>query len=222
MSNTVPATSETERPLLRGWSHAIAAAVAAAGSIALVVLSSGSSSKRIALGVYGLTLVALLAVSATYHLRRWPSRAQSWLRAVDHANIFLVIAGTYTPIALLLSDDRLRAGLLVSIWLCAAIGIATIRLSLGASRGKAAAIYVAMGWLGLAMLPQLAAVAGARVFLLLSGGIVYSLGALAYATRRPRLWPSVFGFHEVSHLAVIGASVLFYAFIATVVSGSSS
>lgn len=211
----------SERPLLRGWSHAIAAAVAAIASIALVTLSDTSPEMRLALIVYGATLVSLLAVSAAYHLRQWPPRVHAWLRAFDHANIFLVIAGTYTPILVALPGDRVRGILLVAIWLCAAIGVATVRFSVRAPRGLTAGLYVAMGWLGVAMFPQMAAIAGARILLLLSGGVMYSLGALAYATKRPRLWPSVFGYHEVSHLAVIGASMLFYVFIATFVSGSS-
>lgn len=204
------------KPLLRGWSHAVAALIAVIGVIVLIA-ETHSAMKRIPIIVYGVTLILLLTISATYHIGQWQAKARHVLQQLDHSNIFLFIAGTYTPVAVILLHGNLRIAVVVGAWALAAAGIATTQLSIRAPRWVAALIYLGMGWGAIVMLPQLLAVAGAALVFVAIGGVLYSLGAVAYATKRPRLWPKVFGYHEVFHLAVIGASAMFYTFMAVAV-----
>lgn len=204
------------KPLLRGWSHAVAAVAAAIGA-AFLILEAPTPIKRVPIAVYGVSLVLLLTMSAVYHLGDWHSRARAVLQRFDHSNIFLFIAATYTPVASVLLQGTERLVVLVGIWACAIAGIATTQFSIRAPRWFTALLYIVMGWGAVIILPQLVSVVGAALLLIVGGGLLYSLGALAYATKRPTLWPSVFGYHEVFHLAVIAASVLMFLFMATVI-----
>ncbi len=199
------------KPLLRGWSHAVGAVVAGIAVIALLI-HVGNPLKRIPLAVYGIALVLLLTVSAMYHLGDWPARIRKMLQRFDHANIFLFIAATYTPVAVVLLHGGFRLGVIIGAWTCAAAGIATTQFSIRAPRWVAALLYILMGWGAVVILPNLLVV-GMPLVLVLAGGILYSLGAVAYATKRPRLWPQVFGYHEVFHLAVLAASLMLYLFM---------
>ena len=205
------------KPLLRGWSHAIGAVAAVVGVIVLGIASHGDSVKFVAVLVYGISLVVLLGFSATYHIPHWSPARREFLRRIDHANIFILIAGTYTPVVAVLLTGAWRMVMLLSIWGIAIAGVAAATPVIRARRRLLVVIYVAMGCLGVVAFPQLIASVGAAILLLVFGGVLYSAGALAYATRRPRLWPRVFGYHEVFHLAVVAASALFYIFVLTVV-----
>jgi hemolysin III len=202
------------KPLLRGWSHGAAALVAVAGLVALIVITRHDPAKLVSMTVYGAGLVLLFAVSATYHIVNWPPRVKVWLRRADHATIFVFIAATYTPLIFNVLDGWWRVGMLVAIWVCAAAGVAGAAPFLRIPRRLLASIYLAMGWLAvIALVPLTAALGWAAAALMALGGLQYSLGAAAYAFKRPRLWPRVFGYHEVFHLAVITASVTFYVIV---------
>jgi hemolysin III len=126
-----------------------------------------------------------------------------------------MIAATYTPIAVVILSGWLRAGILVAIWITAAVGIVLVTTPIRMSRAVLVILYAAAGWIAVVILPTLYARIGPAGFsILLGGGVLYTLGAVAYALRRPRLWPSVFGYHEVFHLLVIAASAMFFAVIA--------
>jgi hemolysin III len=204
------------KPLLRGVSHEVAAVVAAAGGVALYLLAPGPRARLAAL-VYGACLVSLFAASALYHRPNWSPRPYRWMRRIDHAAIFLLIAGTYTPLCLLLGDGRARLTLAL-VWGAALLGIA---LTLGwptAPKPLRTAIYVALGWASLPLVPALASVLGARALVLLAaGGALYTVGAVIYATRRPDPFPRVFGYHEVFHALVIAAAALHFVVNAGVV-----
>jgi hemolysin III len=203
------------KPRLRGWSHAIGAVFAAAGAALLVVLSRQQPAKAVTMLIYGLSLVLLLAVSAVYHIGTWRPRVRAVLRGVDHANIFLFIAATYTAIVFNAMTGWWRAGILVSIWLLAVLGMATLTGAISLPRWAVAGLYLGLGWIGVAAVPQIAAELGLPALLLiLLGGLLYSTGALAYAFKRPRLWPRTFGYHEVFHLLVLGASASFFVVLA--------
>jgi hemolysin III len=202
------------KPLLRGWSHGAAAVVAVAGLVALILITRHDPAKLASMAVYGTGLVLLFAVSATYHIFNWPPRVKDWLRRADHATIFVFIAATYTPLVFNVLGGWWRIGVLVAIWICALAGVLGVAPFLRIPRLALASLYVAMGWLAVvALIPLTAALGWAAAVLMALGGLQYSLGAAAYAFRRPRLWPRVFGYHELFHLAVITASVTFYAIV---------
>jgi hemolysin III len=202
------------KPLLRGWSHAIAALVAVAGLVTLIVITRHDPAKLVSMAVYGTALVLLFGVSATYHIFNWPPRVKDWLRRADHATIFVFIAATYTPLVFNVLDGWWRIWVLATIWVCAVAGVIGAAPFLRIPRTALAALYLSMGWVALvALVPLTAALGWAAALLMALGGLQYSLGAAAYAFRRPRLWPRVFGYHELFHLAVITASVTFYAIV---------
>jgi hemolysin III len=202
------------KPLLRGWSHAAAALVSVAGLVSLVVITRHDPAKLVSMVVYGTGLVLLFAVSATYHIFNWPPRVKDWLRRADHATIFVFIAATYTPLVYNVLDGWWRLGVLITIWVCALAGVIGAAPFLRIPRAALASLYLAMGWIAVvALVPLTAALGWAAALLMALGGLQYSLGAAAYAFRRPRLWPRVFGYHEVFHLAVITASITFYVIV---------
>ena len=202
------------KPLLRGWSHGLAALVSIAGLVALIVVTRDDPAKLVSMIVYGTGLVLLFGVSGTYHIFSWPPNAKDWLRRADHAMIFVFIAATYTPLAFNVLDGWWRIAVLVAIWTCAAAGVAGAAPFLRIPRQLLAALYLAMGWLAVvALVPLTAALGWAAALLMALGGLQYSLGAAAYAFKRPRLWPRVFGYHELFHAAVITASITFYVVV---------
>ena len=202
------------KPLLRGWSHAVAFVASVAALVALVVITRDDPAKLASMAVYGVGLVLLFGVSATYHIFNWPPRVKDWLRRADHATIFLFIAATYTPLAVNVLDGWWRAGVLAAIWTFAAAGVAGAAPFLRIPRKALAGLYLAMGWLAVvALVPITAALGWVAAALIALGGIQYSLGAAAYAFKKPRLWPRVFGYHELFHLAVITASITFYVIV---------
>jgi hemolysin III len=205
-----------EKPLLRGVFHEVAAAFALAGGVALTMVASGTRA-TVAAAVYGVSLTALFGISALYHRPKWGPRVYGVMRRLDHAAIFILIAGTYTPICLLV-PSRSGLALLAAVWIGAAAGIVFAVLWPRAPKWLNALLYVALGWAIVPVLPELARALGpAGLALLTGGGIVYSVGALIYALRRPDPFPTVFGYHEIFHLLVIVAAGFHYAAVATVV-----
>jgi hemolysin III len=204
-----------EKPRLRGWSHAVGAVFAIVGATALVLASREQPAKAVTMAIYGLSLILLLGMSAVYHIGTWRPRVRSVLRGLDHANIFLFIAASYTAVVFNAVTGYWRIGILVSIWLLAVVGMATLTGAISLPRWAVAALYVGLGWVGVVAIPQIATSLGLPALLLiLLGGLLYSTGALAYAFKRPRLWPSTFGYHEVFHLLVLGASASFFLVMA--------
>jgi hemolysin III len=202
--------SEEVIPRLRGILHTHAAWVAGLLAATLIVLAP-TGEARVAAGIYGIGLVALFTVSATYH--RWPGdpRWKPWLRRMDHATIFVFIAASYTPVALLMLQPAIRTVVLVSVWVGAAAGVALSLAWISAPRLLSAIAYLPVGWVAVIALPELLERAGvAPLVLLIAGGALYTLGAVVYAIRRPNLWPRTFGFHEVFHALVIAAAVVHF------------
>jgi hemolysin III len=203
------------KPRLRGWSHAVGAVFAIIGAAALVIASREQPAKALTMAIYGLSLILLLGMSAVYHIGTWRPRVRAVLRGLDHANIFLFIAATYTAVVFNAVTGYWRVGILVSIWLLAVIGMATLTGAIAIPRWAGAGLYVGLGWIGVVAIPQIAGSLGLPALLLiLLGGLLYSTGALAYAFKRPRLWPATFGYHEVFHLLVLGASASFFLVMA--------
>ena len=193
------------KPLLRGVSHQIAAFLAAPAAAALVMGAGGGSARAAAL-TYGASLLTLFAVSATYHRPTWSPRVRRVLWRIDHSAIFVLIAGTYTPFCLLLGAAGGRFAL-AAIWIVAALGVAVSIAWPDAPKKVMALIYVGFGWMAVPVLPMIRATIGdGTLALLFLGGLLYSLGAIIYALRRPDPFPAVFGFHEIFHLCVVAAA----------------
>jgi hemolysin III len=209
---------KAEKPLLRGVSHEIAAAFAFAGGVALTQTAHGTRGKVAAL-VYGISLFALFSISALYHRPRWSRRLYVIMRRLDHAAIFVLIAGTYTPVCLLVpSAGGLK--LLAVVWAGALAGVIFSVILPHAPKALFASLYVALGWAAVPVMPALAKALGPiGIALLTGGGVVYSVGAIIYALRRPDPFPTVFGYHEVFHLLVIIAAAFHYAAVMGVVAG---
>ena len=197
-------------PRLRGVSHAAACVLAVAAAIILLTLADGTRA-TVAVVVYGVGLVALFGGSALYH--RWPGprRFKPLLRRIDHSTIFVFIAASYTPVALIVLDGTVAWVLLVGAWGGALAGVAFSLGWIDAPRPLVAGSYLALGWLAVIATPQLVSTLDAvPVALFVAGGLLYSAGAIVYARRRPDPWPRTFGFHEVFHALVILAAAAHY------------
>ena len=202
------------KPRLRGVSHLIAFGVSLLSG-PLLVAAAPTLSSRLTLGIYGLSLSTLFGVSALYHRPTWSAGARRWLRRLDHAAIFVAIAGTYTAIAGLALPPDVSQPLLIVVW-CGALAGALLQLVRGhATRWLAVGPYVVLGWTAVVVLPQLLTrLDGAAFGLLLVGAVLYTLGAIIYARRRPDPRPATFGYHEVFHLLVIAAAAAHYVAVA--------
>jgi hemolysin III len=202
------------RPRLRGVFHQYAFFASLLLGAVLVVGSSGPAERTSAV-VFATALAAMFGISALYHRIMWRPRTRLWMRRLDHAAIYLLIAGTYTPFALLALTDVWRWTILPVVWGGALVAIVLKLAWVDAPKWLAVAIGIALGWIGVVALPQLWAHAGLTgVALLLAGGILYTGGAIVYARRRPDPVPAVFGYHELFHALVIAAAACQYAAVA--------
>jgi hemolysin III len=200
------------RPLLRGMSHAYAFWVALVAAVILTAMVPAGTA-RVGAVVYGIGLCGLFAASGTYHRWKWDERWRPLLRRIDHSTIFVFIAASYTPVALLAMHGTLRWVVLGAVWAGAIGGVVMSVAWIDAPRALQALCYVLLGWVAVAAMPQLVhALDVAPLILLALGGVLYSLGAVVYATQKPDPWPRVFGFHEVFHaLVILAATVQFTA-----------
>ncbi|GAB3565321.1 PAQR family membrane homeostasis protein TrhA [Spelaeicoccus albus] len=203
-------TVRPAKPKLRGWLHAAMFPVAVAVGIVLIVIAPTLPS-RIASVIFTVTAALLFGTSAVYHRGTWSGRVAVWMRRWDHSNIFLIIAGTYTPVALLLLPTGSAEILLTIIWSAAAAGIAFRIFWVGAPRWLYVPVYVGMAVAGIGYLPAFFRASPAAGALLLAGGACYVLGAIVYGFKRPDPAPRYFGFHEVFHSLTIAGFLTQYA-----------
>lgn len=200
---SVAAAASLIKPKLRGVLHMINTPLALIGGLLLLILADDPL-VRVGCAVWTLTAVLLFGHSAVYHRGRWTEKVEAVLRRVDHSNIAVFIAGTYTPLALALLEGTSRVVLLSVIWGCALAEVLFRTFWLGAPRWLYVALYIAMGWVALFWLPSFWVSGGpAVVILLFAGGVCYTLGAVVYARKRPNPSPKWFGFHEIFHAGTI-------------------
>lgn len=199
------------RDPLSGLTHLSAALAAVAGAVILIHVGGTNTVKIIALGVYGFSLIFLFGSSAAYHLVKAEPKAVANLRKLDHAAIYGLIAGSYTPICAIMFSGFWRWGFLAIVWSLAALGIILKMFFIRAPRWVNAGVYVVLGWLCLFAAGELrrALPAGALIGLGI-GGFIYTIGAVIYATKKLDLFPGKFGFHEVWHIFVILAALAHY------------
>jgi hemolysin III len=209
----IPSIPPTDRPRLRGTLHALA--FFASCAVGAVFLAYAPASRLAPAAIFAASATTMLGISALYHRVTWGPRGRLWMRRADHAGIFLLIAGTYTPVGVISLHGAWRISILAVVWSGAAIATLTKFLWVDAPKWLAAVIGVALGWAGVAAMPQLAQHDGATpVILLGAGGLAYTAGAIVYALRRPNPAPMVFGYHEVFHALTIVALALQYVAVA--------
>jgi hemolysin III len=202
------------KPKLRGVSHQYAFFVSLACGVALILAASDGRA-RLAASIYAAAVSALLGTSALYHRVTWRPAARRWMRRLDHSMIFVLIAGTYTPVALLALKGSLATTILIVLWAGALGGVVFKLLWIDAPKWLLAGVYVALGLVSAAVFGELpSAIGWLGVAGLATGGLLYVLGAIVYASGRPNPWPKVFGYHEIFHALVIAAAGLQYAVIA--------
>jgi hemolysin III len=195
---------------MRGWLHAYAFFVAVACGAVLVSLAAVRPGlvPVLSCAVYAATTCGLFGVSALYHRRVWTPRGYAVMRRLDHAMIFIFIAGTYTPFCLLLLPAEKAAVLLAVVWTGAIAGAAVKLVWPHAPRWVSAPLYLGLGWVAVVVLPDIGRAGGITALVLLTvGGVAYSVGAFCYALRRPDPWPAVFGHHEFFHACTLVAAV---------------
>jgi len=202
------------KPRLRGVFHQYAFFVSIPCGAGLI-LAATSGRARLAAAIYAVALSALLGTSALYHRITWRPNARRWMRRLDHSMIFVLIAGTYTPVALLALQGPLASTILIVLW-AGALGGMVFKLAwIDAPKWLLAAIYVVLGLVSAAVFGQLpGAIGWLGVAGLAAGGVLYTAGAVVYASGRPNPAPAVFGYHEIFHVLVIVAAALHYAVIA--------
>jgi hemolysin III len=201
-------------PGLRGVSHAWAFWCALV-AVSLLALYAPSGAARAAALIYGAGMCALFAASGLYHRWRWNPRWRPLLRRIDHSTIYIFIAASYTPVALLVLSGPVKVIVLASVWGGALAGVALSVAWINAPRVLVAASYLALGWVAVVTMPQLADRLGVAPFALFAaGGALYSVGAVVYALQRPNPWPRTFGFHEIFHALVILAAVTHFVAMA--------
>ncbi|MGZ6987224.1 MAG: PAQR family membrane homeostasis protein TrhA [Ilumatobacteraceae bacterium] len=203
------------KPLMRGWSHVLAFTVVAVLGIIMLVVAGASASERVWLGVYVAGTLTMFGISAAYHTLPWGPHGRSIMRRLDHSAIFLAIAGAYTPIMAVALTGWQKVVVLSAAWGGAVVGMTLEWVPLKVPRPLFTAIYVIVGWSAALAFPQLYRHLGGTGFaLVLGGGLLYTLGAVVYALKRPDPWPKVFGFHEIFHVFTLAGAGCHLAAIA--------
>lgn len=205
--------ADVPRPKLRGWLHQLAFFASIPAGIALVALASVPVA-RVGAMVFAAALTGLYGVSAAYHRGRWSERARRIMKHLDHSMIFVLIAGTYTPVTLLALGSAWRITLLSLVWSGAIVGVLITVLHFARWPHLGFVMYLVLGWLAVIAGPELLhALTRAEFALLLIGGVLYTVGAVVLATKRPDPHPTVFGYHEVWHTFVVGANACHFVLI---------
>ena len=204
-------------PILRGWLHLLCF-FASLPAGAWLVFDAPSGTARLAVAVYAVGITVLFGASATYHRRRWSATWRARLRRIDHGAIFVMIAGTYTPVCLIALGGVLGTLMLVSVWVGAIAGVVLAAVGISQRRLVGGLCYVALGWAVVAASPALIhRLTLEQLLLIVAGGVLYTVGVVLLGARRPNPFPRVFGYHEVWHALVVAAAVCHFIAIQSVV-----
>jgi len=216
----VDAAAVPEKPRLRGRIHQAALFVAVPAGAVLVVMARGTVATTVAV-LYAMSLSAVFGASAAYHRGRWSERARRWMKRLDHSMIFVLIAGSYTPVSVLALHGPWEIVLLSVVWAGAAVGVTLKMVRPDGLLILTSILYMALGWLALVALPQLfRGMEAAELALMVSGGLLYTAGAIVFASRRPDPRPATFGYHEVWHAFQVAAAACHYAMILLILRSS--
>jgi hemolysin III len=220
MASTVHRLEAAVKPHLRGVLHEVAFAVSLVTGTAIVCLAD-SGRERVAATVYAVSVALLFGTSAAYHRGTWGPRAHNVMARLDHSMIFVLIAGTYTPFGLLLLDGWVQWVVLGVVWGGAVTGILLRNVLRTPPRWVFVVLYLALGWVAIGIVPQILSAGGVAVFVLVVvGGLLYTLGAVVYARRKPNPSPRWFGFHEVFHALTLAAFITHYVAVSLAVYGT--
>jgi len=201
------------KPRFRGRIHQVAFFVSIPAGVLLILLANGPAAIAVA-SVYAVSLAGVFGSSAVYHRGQWTERARRWMKRLDHSLIFVLIAASYTPVAALVLGGPWKVVLLSVIWTGAIVGITMKMARPDGLSIPTAALYMVLGWLAIVALPQLVReMTPAELILLVTGGLLYTAGAIVFASRRPDPWPSTFGYHEVWHSFMVAAAACHYTMI---------
>jgi hemolysin III len=207
------ATLMPPRPRMRGRIHQVAFFVSIPAGLVLVKMAEGAAATAVAV-IYAVSLSAVFGASAAYHRGAWSPRARRWMKRLDHSLIFVLIAGSYTPVSVLALQGPWEAVVLSVVWTMAAVGITLKMVKPDGLSVLTATLYMVMGWFALVAAPQLVrGMEPAELILLVSGGLLYTGGAIVFAARRPDPRPEVFGYHEIWHTFMVAAASCHYAMI---------
>ena len=213
----MPHDTSTAKPLFRGRFHQAAFFATIPAGLALVALAR-TPAARFAAVVYALSLAGLYGTSAAYHRLPWSPNGLRWMKRLDHSMIFVLIAGTYTPVALLVLHGAWSVVTLVVVWVGATIGVILKMVRIDRFRALSGALYIALGWFVVLAAPQMfRGMSAAALSLLVAGGLLYTGGSIVLTTNKPNPWPRVFGYHEIWHSMVVGASACHYVVVMLVV-----
>jgi hemolysin III len=205
------------KPRLRGRIHQVAFFVSIPAGVILVAMAEGAVATTVA-AVYALSLAAVFGSSAAYHRGRWTERARRWMKRLDHSMIFVLIAASYTPVAVLVLGGTWEAVLLSLAWVGALAGVTLKIAQPDGHHVLGGILYMTLGWLAVIALPQLfAQLTTAEMVLMVTGGLLYTAGAIVFATRKPDPAPSTFGYHEIWHAFMVAAACCHYAMILLII-----
>ncbi len=219
-ASSSPAATGEPRPLMRGVLHLAAAMLAPAGLVLLMFLAD-SPRRYVGASIFATSLILLYTSSASYHLVPWSDSLRAVMKRVDHSMIFVYIAGTYTPLCLILLDAAWGIPMIAAVWSLAAVGVIATVFWPNAPRWLRVGLYLGIGWIGvIPALQVIPAMSIAQLALLCLGGVFYTIGAIVYARRSPNPFPHVFGFHEIFHTLVVAGSALHFALIALYVANA--
>ena len=206
-------------PVLRGWLH-LACFFLALPAGALLIVHAPSGRAQVGVAVYAVGLTALFGVSALYHRGRWSPAWRGRMKRLDHGTIFVMIAGTYTPLCLVVLGGLLGTVMLISVWAGALVGVVLAAVGIAERRVIGATCYVALGWVAVAAAPTLVQqLTATQLALVVAGGVIYTIGVIVLGLHRPDPFPRVFGYHEVWHVMVVAAAVCHFIAIQSVVGG---
>jgi len=216
-SDCLAEVADAVRPLLRGWLHLVMFPLVVVFGMILIV-GAQSFPGRISVIIYTATSALLFGTSALYHRGKWSPKAHLWLKRMDHSNIYLCIAGTYTPFAVLALEGTAQTAILVGVWAGALLGVIFRMGWPDAPRWLYTPLYVLLGWAAIFVLPELSKGAGGTALALtILGGVIYTVGGIIYGLKRPNTWPQVWAFHEYFHAATVLAWLSQYAAVSVVV-----